>query len=122
MIPPLPVEGRNIHSRVFMVVSYHYCAHRKERRVYDKQRQQQYQGPPGGFARGVALRAHGVSCEGKGIHATSRRTEPAAARAPMGESGQAVRLRWTQRQGDVGRALRTKEPAHRLSLYVPTRG
>ncbi len=35
--------------------------------MYDKQRQQQYQGPPGGFARGVALRAHGVSCEGKWV-------------------------------------------------------
>src|SRR5258706_526779 len=90
------------------------------RRGHDKQ--QRYQGPPGGFARGVALRTNSVSCEGKGIHAASRRAEPAAARTPVGEGGQAVCLRWAQREGDVGRALRKQEPARRLSLYVPTRG
>src|SRR2546427_5377105 len=86
------------------------------RRGHDKQ--QWYQGPPGGFARGVALRTNSVSCEGKGIHAATRRAEPAAARTPVGEGGQAVCLRWAQRKGDVGRALRKQEPARRLSLYV----
>src|SRR5260370_25720205 len=64
------------------------------RRGNDKRQQKRYQGPPGGFARGVALRTNSVSCEGKGIHPPSRRAGPAAPRTPAGGGEPAVCLRY----------------------------
>src|ERR1700674_125955 len=52
----------------------------------DNRTRQQHQGPPGGFAREVALRANLVARQGKGIHAASRPAQPAAARSALGGS------------------------------------
>src|SRR6266699_1916146 len=66
-------------------------------------------------------REHSPAGEGEGIHAAAGGTCPAAVRAPLGEGGEAVRLRRAQRQGDASRSLWKTQPARRLSLYVQSR-
>src|ERR1035437_938421 len=47
-----------------------------------------------------------------------RWTQPAGARAAAGKSGEEIRFRRNQRQGDARRSVRRTEPADRLSLHV----
>src|SRR5579871_865163 len=69
----------------------------------------------------MARRPQGIFAERKGINPSSRSSQQAAPRTPLGKSRKELRFRRPQRQTIARRTLRRTQPVARLSLHARSR-